>query len=211
MCKAVLGFHTIMGSDQSGRFHGSTKHSCWNDTWDAFIHFWGSHLKEDADFPSLESFIITLYCKNKVLPGVKNLAELRWYLFSKNQSESQKMSLTYAALHEKVLHAHYTALQWKSAHIAAVAWSRRAWLEMKHWNATVRCCHDKIAANTRTVSGCKSGCNTNRCKCLNNGKRKCTETCNCENCKSVEWEDLINFHDHDLEENEENELWLVLL
>ena len=57
----------------------------------------------------------------------------------------------------------------------------------------------------QTVCGYKTDCNTNRCKCLKNDGLKCTEMCKCENCKNVESEDLINLHDHDLEENEEHE------
>ena len=52
-----------------------------------------------------------------------------------------------------------------------------------------------------TVCGCKTCCNSNRCKCLKNGRLKCTEMCKCENCENVEAEDLIILHDHDLEKN----------
>ena len=33
--------------------------------------------------------------------------------------------------------------------------------------------------------------------------------CKCENCDNVELDDLIHIHDHDLEENDEHEQWLV--
>ena len=87
-----------------------------NDTLDASIHLKASGLKQHIDFACLESFVVAFYYKDKVPPAVKNLAQLRWYLFSKNQFESQ-MPHIYGALHEKVLRAHYTALQWKSEQI----------------------------------------------------------------------------------------------
>ena len=33
--------------------------------------------------------------------------------------------------------------------------------------------------------------------------------CKCENCDNVDLDDLIYIHDHDLEENDEHEQWLV--
>ena len=82
-----------------------------SDTFDALIHLGASKLKKDTDFTSLESFVVAFYCKNKVPLGVKNLAQLKWSLFSKNQSESQKMLPTCGAMNEKVLRACYTTLQ----------------------------------------------------------------------------------------------------
>ena len=81
VCKALLGFDAMMGSDQTERFYGYTKQSCWNiffkstnDTLDAFIHLRASDLIQDTDFLSLESFVAALYCKNKVPLDVKKLA-----------------------------------------------------------------------------------------------------------------------------------------
>ena len=112
------------GNNQTGSFHGHTKQSCWNtfpnstnDTLDAFIHLGTLELKQDTDFPYLEPFVVVFCSNDNVPPRVKNLAQLRWYLFSKNQSESQKMPPTYGAMHEKVMRACYTTLQWKSVYI----------------------------------------------------------------------------------------------
>ena len=77
-------------------------------------------MNHDTDFKSLESVVIHLYIRNKVPLGVADLSELRWYYFSKNQSESQKMSPTSGTLYQKLLRAHYTSLQWKSAHIPSL-------------------------------------------------------------------------------------------
>ena len=74
-------------------------------------------LNPGIDYCSLESFVVALYRKQKVPAEVATLADLRWYYFSKHQSESHKMPPTYGALHEKILRSHFTALQWKSAHL----------------------------------------------------------------------------------------------
>ena len=77
VCKTLLGFHAMPGSDQTERFHGQTKKSCWNTFLKSTNDTLGnSDLKEDTDFPSLKSFVVALYCKKKVPPGVKNLANL---------------------------------------------------------------------------------------------------------------------------------------
>ena len=56
-----------------------------------------------------------------------------------------------------------------------------------------------------TVCGCKTGYNTNQCKCLKNGGLKCTEMCRYYNCENVDSEDFLNLHDHVIEENTEFE------
>ena len=76
-----------------------------------------TELNPDIDYHSLESFVVALYCKQEVPAEVTNLEDLRWYYFSKNQSESHKMPPTYGALPEKILRIHFTALQWKLAHL----------------------------------------------------------------------------------------------
>ena len=50
---------------------------------------------------------------------ISNLVELRWYMFSRHQYESDKLPPTKMALDQGVLWAHYTALTWKSAHISS--------------------------------------------------------------------------------------------
>ena len=63
-----------------------------------------------------------------------------------------------------------------------------------------------------TVCGCKAGCNTNWCKCLTNGRLKCTEMWKCYNCENVEPEDYVSLYDHVIiEENTEFESWTIIL
>ena len=162
-------------------------------------------------FKLLESFAVHLYSRNKVPPGVGDLSELRWYCFSKNQSESQKMPPTSGTLYQKVLRAHYTSLQWKSAHIPSPQLPDP---EDYGWNWDSQHHHDAIMTTLPpapgsilelTVCGCKTGCNTNRYKCLKNGGWKCIEMCKCYNCENVESEDFLILRDHAIEENIEFE------
>ena len=50
---------------------------------------------------------------------ISNLVELRWYMFSRHQYESDKLPPTKMALDQGVLRVHYNALTWKSAHISS--------------------------------------------------------------------------------------------
>lgn len=95
VCKALLGFHAFTGSDQTGKFYGYSKRSCWeifksatNEMINAFINLGTTDLNPDTDYHSLETFVVALYCKQKIPAEVTNLADLRWYHFSKKQSES---------------------------------------------------------------------------------------------------------------------------
>ena len=109
VCTALLGFHAMTGSDQTGKFNGFNKKTCWDtfvqstdDILDAFIHLGTTDMNHDTDFKSLEPFVVHHYSRNKVPPGVADLSELRWYYISKNQSESQKIPPTSVTLYQKV-------------------------------------------------------------------------------------------------------------
>ena len=74
---ALLGFHAMTGSNQTGKFNGFTKKTCWNtfvqstdDILDVFIHFGTTDMNHNTDFKSLASFVVHLYRRNKVPPGV---------------------------------------------------------------------------------------------------------------------------------------------
>ena len=120
-CKELLGFHAISGCDQTGKFSGFAKKSCWETFMTSPIEVLNplgtSNVPSDLEFTSLEAFVVQLYCRNKVPLNVSNLAELRWHMFSKQQLEAKKLPPTREAFCQKVFRAHYTALQWKSSHL----------------------------------------------------------------------------------------------
>ena len=209
----------MTGSDQTEKFNGFTKKTCWetfgqstDDILDAFIHLGTTDMNCDNNFKSLETFVVHLYSRNKVPPGVADLSELRWYYFSKSQLESQKMFPTSGTLHQKVLRGHYTSLQWKSTHIPCPQlpdpedygwkWDNEHLMD----DAIMTTLPPAPESITElTVCGYKTGCNTNRCKCLKNGGLKCTEMCKCYNCENVESEDFLNLRDLVIEKNTEFE------
>ena len=123
-CKALLGFHAISGCDQTGKFPGFAKKSCWEtfmtspiEVLNALASLGTSNVPSDLEFTSLEAFVVQLYCRNKVPLNVSNLVELHWHMFSKQQLDAKKLPPTREAFCQKVFRAHYTALQWKSSHL----------------------------------------------------------------------------------------------
>ena len=209
----------MTGRDQTCKFNGFTKKTCRYtfvqstvDFLDAFIHLGITNMNHDTEFKSLESFVVHLYIRNKVPPFVADSSELRWYYISKKQSESQTMSPNSGTLYQKLLRAHYTSLQWKSDHIPSPQLpdpKDHGW----KWDNQHQL-YDAIMTTLPpapesiielTECGCKTGCNTNRCKCLKNGGLKCTKMCKCYNCENVESEDFLNLRDHVIEENTEFE------
>ena len=67
VCKALLGFHAFTGSDQTGRFHGFSKRSCWeiftsftHETITAFINLGTTDLNSDIWL----SFIKIFCCRS---------------------------------------------------------------------------------------------------------------------------------------------------
>ena len=128
VCKALLGFQAISGCDQTGRFSGFSKISFWeifldlpNNVLDEFSSLGGSTLLSDSALNTLEQFVLWLYCKNKVPSGIKNLSDLRWKMFSKQQADSQRLPPTSDTFRQKVLRSHYTVIVWKQSHVPSQA------------------------------------------------------------------------------------------
>ena len=60
-------------------------------------------------YNEMEQYVLQLYDSER--PSViSNLSELRWYMLSKHQYESDKLPPTKMALDQKVIRAHYTAI-----------------------------------------------------------------------------------------------------
>ena len=63
--------------------------------------------------------------------GVTTLGALRWYLFSKNQTESNKLPPTRKAFQQMMIRAHFTAMQWKSSYLQHPNLPlKQLWMEM---------------------------------------------------------------------------------
>ena len=114
--KGLLRFHALTGSDQTGKFFGYSKLSCWEtylasspSTLQAFANLGIKPLDENIE-KYLTEFVLQLYMKSRP-KSVTTLWALRWYLFSKNQTESNKLPPTRKALQQMMMRAHFTAMQ----------------------------------------------------------------------------------------------------
>ena len=72
--------------------------------------------RSPSTYDGLGNIVMDSYCLKRPLT-VSDISELRWYMFSKFQYESEKLPPTKSTLSEKTLRSHYTSLVWKSAHL----------------------------------------------------------------------------------------------
>ena len=105
----------LTGSDQSRKFFGYSKLSCWEtclasspSTLQAFANLGIKPLDENIE-KHLTEFALQLYMKSR-LKSVTTLGALRWYLFSKSQTESNKLPPTGKAFQQMTMRAHFTAM-----------------------------------------------------------------------------------------------------
>ena len=194
---AMLGFHTFTGCDQTGKFNGKSKSACWKvlmrskgDIYHAF-----SALGKDEALPtqevieSLEQFVVTLFGGNGCPTYVKTLPQLRWYLYSKFQTDADKLPPTMSALKFKIFRSHFVTLVLRRANIPVqnlpqpekYGWERRG-------NALMPIMTDNLPAPMAmielSVCGCKSNCQNKRCKCRKNCL-PCTDMCKCIDCANT--------------------------
>jgi hypothetical protein len=191
--KALLGFHTFTGCDQTGRFNGKSKSTWWKAFMkaDRSIICALSNLGENEHLPSLdtldllEKFVVNLYSGNSFtgdLPG------LRWYLFSKFQNDTEKLPPTMSALKYKIFRRHFVTLVLRRAHLSmqtlpsptGYGWQTEA-------DSLAAIMTDNLPAPLAlielSVCGCKSSCSSNRCKCFKNNL-VCTDMCKCNSCEN---------------------------
>ena len=214
MCKCLLGFHSLTGSDQTGRFYGFSKLACWKTFLSSpsdVLKALGSlgRILDDETKLSLEKFVLNLYCKNRP-SSVTTLGELRWYLFAKYQHESTKLPPTRKAFEQKILRAHFTALQWKSSHISSPLLPDPNDFGWK-WN-DADCLYEPVMTTNLPAPesiielsscACKGGCDSGRCRCRKNSLL-CSKMCSCDNCQNNE-EDDYDSPEETEDENEDDE------
>ncbi len=115
---SLPGFHAFTGTDQTGRFSGKSKTTCFktfisssDDIKDAFCTIGKTILPTEDTHAKLEEFVCQLYASGTLL---RDVASLRWRLFCKNQAEGEKLPPTKGALHQATLRAHYQAMIWEA-------------------------------------------------------------------------------------------------
>ena len=139
---------------------------------------WESPLKQDTDFSSLELFAVALYCTNKVPRGVKNLFQLRWYLFS----------YVFFLIYINYYVTHVWSITWKdfasTLRSSVIEAARMPSPQLPDSEQHV-CKWETVMQLELTVSDSKTGCSTSRCKCLKNEGLKCTEICSVRNARTL--------------------------
>ena len=130
-----------------------------------------------------------LYCKGRP-SKISNFGELRWFLFSKYQTESIRLPSTIKAFEQAIQGAHFTNLQWKSSHIASpnlpdpcdFGWkwddAHKVYQPILTKNLPAPECIIEISSRK-----CKTGCNSGRCRCHKNSL-VCSEMFLCQNMSS---------------------------
>ena len=114
--KALPRFHAFAGCDQTSKFKGFSKETCWKTFIDSpevvvksFQELGSSNEhppKEVIHGPVL--FVLNLYCNTRP-NNVDKLGSLQWYMFSKYQYEGDKLPPTKHALLHLICRSHYMA------------------------------------------------------------------------------------------------------
>ena len=197
VCKGLLSFHALTGSDQTRRFFGFSKLTCWDtymaspqSTLKAFENL-GRVLDEETGKSS--EFRVRTYMKQRP-KSVTTLGTFGWHLFSIHQSESNRLSPTHKVFRQMLMRAHFTALQWKSSHLPSPKLpdpNEYGW----KWDETKEIFESVMPTNlpapdsiTELIScGCTTGCQTDRCRCRKN-ELLCTEMRRCKDCENTDIE-----------------------
>ena len=142
---------------------------------------------------NLANFVLELYMKERP-QSVTKLGALRWHLFSIHQSESNRLTTTYKAFRQIMMRAHFIALQWKSSHLPSPELpdpNEYGWI----WDENKEIFEPVMTTNPPapdsimelTSCGCKTGCQTDRCRCRKN-ELLYTEICRCKDCENTDIE-----------------------
>ena len=155
---------------------------------------------------SIERFVVQMYGKSKVPAHIKNLPELRWYMFSKYQSDASALPPTMSALKYKVFRCHYLAMVLKSSHkpLQQLPLPENYGWEWEK-NLLVPIMTDNLPAPIAMIElsmcSCKTNCNTMRCKCRKN-YLLCTDMCKCIHCENDELENGSSSEESECEEED---------
>ena len=196
---AILGFHVFTGCDQTGKFYRKTKAFCWktliesSDEELAALQKLGEseELQTEDMSQGLEAFTIRLYSQN-VPHSVKSLSDMRWYLFSKKQSDAEKLPPAKAVSKYKILRSRYITMMWKRSDRPNPELQDPysfCWQDVDGIVQPVLT--DEIPTPEASIELCmcinKTRCSTDYCICFNNDL-VCTEMCLCKQReKMVQW------------------------
>jgi len=134
----------------------------------------------------LGRWVVTAYGGSKCPATVKTISELRWYLFSKFQSDISDLPPTTAALKYKIFRCHYVALVLRKSLVNIQNLPSPLSFGWEICNDTYKSIMtDELPAPSAlielSVCSCKTKCINNRCKCRKNDLQ-CTDMCRCTDC-----------------------------
>jgi len=211
---ALPGFHALSGADNTGRFAGKGKMTCWKVLQDlhaddkivqALAQLGVAEKPSEDLITALEAFVCKLYLPNTELT---NIADVRWYLFKKKQAQSEALPPTKAALLPAILRTHYQAMVWYNDVVANPELPKPlhyGWdLVDEHFQPVMTSLPPAPDAVIHLVkcSCAKTRCAKNQCICRKNGLH-CTDLCNCcddEPCEN--WKETILTDDEDESDEE---------
>ena len=136
----------------------------------------------------LERWLVSSYGGKKLPADIKFIAQLRWYLFSKYQYDAEKLPPTLSAFKYKVFRSHFVTLVLRRSinplqNLPSPL--NYGWEIIE--DSLVPTMTDELPAPLAlielSVCGCKTMCNSNRCKCFKNNLT-CTDMCKCTNCEN---------------------------
>ena len=117
---ALLGFHAFTGCDLTGRFRGISKTTCFDTFFKSNSFVYKSSLGNNEDglkeeiTDGLTQFILDLY-QSKRPSNINTLCQLRCYLFSKFQYDSENLPPTSSALCFVIYRSHLVCNTWKKS------------------------------------------------------------------------------------------------
>ena len=83
---ALLGFHAFSGCDQTSKFNGKSKATCWKAFLDSIEDvFWDLGVTDDLTgltVTSLEKYVVRLFCESG---NLNSLTDVRWSIYKKQQ------------------------------------------------------------------------------------------------------------------------------
>lgn len=187
-------FHAFTGADNTGRFSCIGK-ATWLQVYmkaDRNVISNLQMLSTEAEvtetmFASLASFVCATRCAAYSPKGIyiKTIPELRWHLFCKHMTESDKLPPTLAALRKHVLRVHIQAKVWGQASIALQDPQLDPLQNGYHKESDGRLkptMTDALPAPKTIIEmvscQCKTDCSSVRCSCRTNNL-SCTDLCKC--------------------------------
>ena len=200
---AILGLHALSGCDVTGCLAGKGKASFWKafQISESCVLASLGRLGCQETFTNDDKQLIEKFICQVYLPNTKiaDIGELRWYMFTKKDTQSENLPPTKAALTPYMLRAHYQVMEWKRSnnpHPNLPDPSHFGWDIAKDSNYTPVLCNLPCAPKSVLVlvkcSCIKGQCAVN-CKCKKKQSLRCTKLCKCggdeDICKNGEIED----------------------